>query len=130
MLAQLINFDKECGTGDTGISIYNPLLKFIIHSMLQLLLFCNNYCTVQLRKEIENMTKELKELKKAKDKLSGLEKQLCDAYANFTIEHARHTERESQLRQQRSCHENFELARKEVEKLSTEAGICTELESF
>ena len=91
-----------------------------------MILFCN--CTVQLRKEIENMTKDLKELKKAKDKLSGLEKQLCDAYTNFTIEHTRHTDSESQLRQQRSHHENFELARKEVEKLSTEAGICTELE--
>ena len=31
---------------------------------------------MQLRKEVDNMTKELKELKKAKDKLSGLEKQL------------------------------------------------------
>jgi hypothetical protein len=85
---------------------------------------------MQLRKEIENMTKELKDLKKAKDKLSGLEKQLCDAYANFTIEHARHTERESQLRQQRSHHENFELARKEAKILNKEAEICTELESF
>ena len=76
------------------------------------------------------MTKELKELKKAKDKLSGLEKQLCDAYANFTIEHAKHTEKESELRQERSQHENFELARKDIKQLNKEAEICTELESF
>ena len=85
---------------------------------------------MQLRKEIENMTKELKELKKAKDKLSGLEKQLCDAYANFTIEHAKHTEKESQLRQERSHHESFQLARKEVKQLHEEAKVCTELDSF
>ena len=76
------------------------------------------------------MTKELKELKKAKDKLSGLEKQLCDAYAKFTIEHAKHTEKENELRQERSHHENFELARKEVKQLNKEARICTELDSF
>ena len=85
---------------------------------------------MQLRKEIENLTKELKELKKAKDKLSGLEKQLCDAYANFTIEHAKHTEKESQLRQYQSHHENLEKARKEVKKLNTEAEVFAELESF
>ena len=67
------------------------------------------------------MKRQLKELKKAKDKLSGLEKQLCDAYANFTIEHDKHTERETQLRQERSHHETFELARKEVEQMNAEA---------
>ena len=85
---------------------------------------------MQLRKEIDSMTKELKELKKAKDKLSGLEKQLCDAYANFTIEHAKHIERESQQRRERSHHENFELAREEVERMNVEAEIRTELESL
>ena len=85
---------------------------------------------MQLRKEIENLTKELKELKKAKDKLSGLEKQLCDAYANFTIEHAKHAEKESQLRQHQSHYENLEKARKEVKKLNTEAKVFAELESF
>ena len=76
------------------------------------------------------MAKELKELKKAKDKLSGLEKQLCDAYANFTIEHAKHSERESQLRQERSHYEDFRIAKKEAERIKKDARLCTELRAL
>lgn len=76
------------------------------------------------------MNRELGDLKKARDKLSGLEKQLCDAWANFSIEHANHVEREHRQRQERSHRENLELSKRETEKIKLEARVCTELENF
>ena len=76
------------------------------------------------------MTKELKDLEKAKEKLSGLEKQLCDAYASFTIKHANYIERERLQRKERSRQEELELARKEAEEIKAVAETCTALEDF
>ena len=38
MFTQLFDFGKECETGDTWISINNPLLKFIPYSNYDIIL--------------------------------------------------------------------------------------------
>ena len=73
------------------------------------------------------MAEELKELKKAKNKLSGLEKRLCDACVKFTMEQEKYAERDAQSRQQLSHHE---LAQNELKIKKKMAHMCTELESI
>ena len=79
---------------------------------------------------MENTTKEKKMLKKAIEKVNGLEQQLCDAYANFSINHAEQMERESQLRLKRSHREEIVLAKKEVQRIKRDAEMHKELSMF
>ena len=75
------------------------------------------------------MATELQELRNAMDRLGSLEKDLCDAYTNFTIEHTSYVE-ECQHTQRRSYHDNLKLAKKEARQVAADAAVVTELVTF